>query len=267
MKSVNPFTMSQFLNANKDKHDIFIGGKLSVEDPLFNKKYDLVPYGIVNHVVLKEESFEGVNDTIQYFDDIHRTWQRIAERLLPLPSLYKYGQETWEWTIGRNLKDQLIASGAYSLELALQLQNISVRPIVYSLYLLESVVHLELYHNDNSSGNMIMNDITLSTNMKENPNYQYIPTSFFKNIGLAHMNLVRAKKSSELTSLRMFSDFFNSFDTINWPSRQNKDWKGWSAKQFLQYWKIFLERDDARDDPQYGTILQIYSQVKKKDNT
>jgi hypothetical protein len=266
-KSLKPFTMSQFLHANKDKHEIFIGGKLSVEDPIFNKKYDLIPHGIVNHVVSKEKSVEFV-DTMQYFDDIHTVWQRIAQRLLPLPSLHKYGQETWEWTIGRNLKDQLIASGAYSLELALQLQDASVHPIVYSLYLLESVIHLELSHSDNSSGKKIMDQTILSAtaNIKENSNYQYIPTSFFKNIGLAHMNLVRAKKSNDLTSLSLFNDFFGSFNTIRWPSKEIRDWKGWSAKQFLHYWKIFLERDDASDDPQYGTIKSIYSQVKKNDN-
>ena len=108
--------------------------------------------------------------------------------------------------------------------------------------------------------------LSATANIKENSNYQYIPTSFFKNIGLAHMNLVRAKKSNDLTSLSLFNDFFGSFNTIRWPSKEIRDWKGWSAKQFLHYWKIFLERDDASDDPQYGTIKSIYSQVKKNDN-
>lgn len=41
-------------------------------------------------------------------------------------------------------------------------------------------------------------------------------------------------------------------------------WREWSADRFMFYWGLFLEKPEARQDPQYELISNLYQQVKDK---
>lgn len=43
----------------------------------------------------------------------------------------------------------------------------------------------------------------------------------------------------------------------------HRDWKRWSADRFTTLWKHFLERPEAKKDPQYKTIKTMYETVLK----
>ena len=53
----------------------------------------------------------------------HYVWRKVVSALPELPSLLKYPEETWEWTIGRDYKDRLGETGANILELALRMTD------------------------------------------------------------------------------------------------------------------------------------------------
>lgn len=41
-------------------------------------------------------------------------------------------------------------------------------------------------------------------------------------------------------------------------------WRDWSAERFMYYWGLFLEKPEARNDPQFQLISNLYGQVKEK---
>ena len=45
------FSMHSFVTANIDSMDVFLGGKFSFKDPLFEKDFELAPFGLVSKVV------------------------------------------------------------------------------------------------------------------------------------------------------------------------------------------------------------------------
>ena len=62
-------------------------------------------------------------------------------------------------------------------------------------------------------------------------------------------------------------DVFRTASSINWPSSPSNidtdSWIKWSFKRFLFVWGQYLRRDDAKIDPQYGTIKSTYDAMSK----
>ena len=50
----------------------------------------------------------------------------------------QYPEETWEWTIGRDLKDRVADSAAHLLEKAIPTMAVEVQPLVDAVYWLEN---------------------------------------------------------------------------------------------------------------------------------
>lgn len=105
----NAFTLLQFLDANYENYEIFLGGKVTHPDDNMAAKYDMVPVGLVSKFV---QMTHVPNGTV-YSKIAHDSWSMVRSNLPVLPNNKKYPEETWEWTIGRDFKDRLM--GKYYL--------------------------------------------------------------------------------------------------------------------------------------------------------
>jgi hypothetical protein len=101
--SSGTFTLYDFLDANIQSHDIYLGGKLSFSDPHVDHFYELVPVGLVRRFVPKSQ----VDNGSIYAGTVARSWAQVTQELPRLPDVRKYPEETWEWTIGRDFKDRV----------------------------------------------------------------------------------------------------------------------------------------------------------------
>jgi hypothetical protein len=111
----NAFTLISFLNENilkphpqddalySKERSVFVGGKLSSFDHRLEEFYELVPHGLVSEFV----PVHGIANGSVYLPKLVNSWEVVQSYLASLPSIDKYSEETWEWTIGRDYKDRL----------------------------------------------------------------------------------------------------------------------------------------------------------------
>jgi hypothetical protein len=71
VKSKTAFTLSQFVDANLDSLPIYLSGKLSFRDSVFESKYDLVPVGLVSRI----EKVSDLPDGTAYSPTIRKAWK------------------------------------------------------------------------------------------------------------------------------------------------------------------------------------------------
>jgi len=92
-------------------------------------------------------------------------------------------------------------------------------------------------------------------------------SNLLKNLGLAYIDLLQCKSLGQEKYLSGPSeDIFDTFDTLpSWPSNNNGEdaWKQWAMEQFTKYWGLYLQRPDAKGDPQYATIKNAHSATLK----
>ena len=94
-------------HSRKSPRHVYLGGTLSYSDPALGPAYDMVPVGMVSR-------FVPVNERItaeEYVGITHNGWDAVSESLSllkGLPDAIQFPQETWEWTIGRDMKDRVI---------------------------------------------------------------------------------------------------------------------------------------------------------------
>lgn len=65
------FTLSQFVDANIDSHPIFLSGKLSFKDSVFERKYEHVPIGLVSRI----ESIDRLPNGTSYTPMMRSSWK------------------------------------------------------------------------------------------------------------------------------------------------------------------------------------------------
>ena len=226
------YTLSSFVEANIHSRKVFITGKMSYPDPDLEARYDLVPFGLTQEIVRKEKSPSPIAHAKQNSNH----WQKITNLISHLPDLQRYPEETWEWTIARDYLDKVTDTAAFRLSKATQEGAVCSVCLIEAVYFLESAVYLE-----NSRNNTV-------------------PTYLLKNLGLAHVHLIQNKEISEQSLKPPIIDFFSSLKHIPWPA---KEWKAWSSDRFLFAWGSFLRRKDAKSDPQYKVVKDMYSQATK----
>ena len=71
VKSGVAFTLSQFLDANIHTHQIFLSGKLSFRDSVFDSKYEHIPHGLVSQI----EEIDKLPNGTAYSRSIRPAWQ------------------------------------------------------------------------------------------------------------------------------------------------------------------------------------------------
>lgn len=235
------FTFSKFVKANYDtSNGIFIGGRPSYIDPIYQQVFEEIPHGIVNRIVRKSE-VDVRHD--RYRRSSKLIWKKVVKEyaLHGLPDLSKYGQVTWESTIVREFYDHLTSRATHLLHLAVaQVGNKS--KIVPSLA--EACAWLEI---------VALND-ELSV---KNP-------ALWKNLGIGYMHLVRSKEDNfpsleELLVRDMTKHFQVDIKTIWWDGKS--DWKTWASNRWEANWGRFLRMEDAKFDSSYESVKSIYEQV------
>lgn len=90
------------------------------------------------------------------------------------------------------------------------------------------------------------------------------PSALLKNLGLSHLHLVRSKlPDSKL--LPPVPDVLHTMKdkVVEWPNEQ-LGWKAWSSLRFADAWGRFVAHRDARQDPQFDTIYEMYTAVTRK---
>lgn len=242
-KEGKAFTLTQFLDANVMRGvPIFLGGKVSHQDPELTKRYDNVPSGLVSRFVPMHSAPNGT--VFQSY--VYQSWRHVLGSLQTLPDLEKYTEETWEWTIGRDFKDRVQDTAAFYLEAGIQVAKDDPVPLTNAVYWLEAAVVLETSHGGKA------------------------PSSLLKNAGLGHLHLVQSLLLKEKVPLVLDEDLFGIEDYVEWPTDKRvaggMDWKAWSAERFLYYWGAFLERPDAKEDHQYKTIKDMHDKVAAVQN-
>lgn len=110
VRSNKGFTFSQFVAANPH-HSIYFSGKMSFRDSAFDAKYDHEPFGLVSKITPQNK----LPAASKYSSSLEKSWQVVAENVLKkLPEENKYSEETWEWTIARDMKDRLVGQYLFS---------------------------------------------------------------------------------------------------------------------------------------------------------
>lgn len=90
------------------------------------------------------------------------------------------------------------------------------------------------------------------------------PSALLKNLGLCHLHIVRSKLSDEKPLPDVVDVLHTLRDNITpWPANQ-AGWKQWSSFRFLDAWGRFVVHRDAKLDPQFDTISQMYASVARK---
>ena len=113
-------------------------------------------------------------------------------------------------------------------------------------------------------------ETTIYYEMKVHSPPLHVPIGLLKNLGLAHANLVQCRALSGAKTLPLPSyDVFKSTMEISWPSTINgmKTWQEWSTNRFLYAWGAFLQEENAKQDPQYGTIKKMFETVNTASTT
>jgi hypothetical protein len=228
------FTLSAFLDANVDKHSVFLTGKTSFPDPDMNARFDSVPAGLTQQLVRMERSPSAV----AYSAKNTKEWLQLSRHFAALPDLTKYPETTWEWTLGRDYTDKIIDTASFRLMKAIDAEgsSSSSSALVEAVYFLESAVFFEVSRNTT------------------------IPTFLLKNVGLGHLHLIQ-NKDLPANDLVLLKDPLNIRRNISWPVA---DWKRWSTDRFVYSWGTFLRRKDARSDSQYEVIKSMYRQATAK---
>jgi hypothetical protein len=104
------FTFSQFVAANPN-HSIYFSGKMSFRDSTFDKLFDHEPFGLVSKIT----PMNKLPTATKYSASLEKSWLVVADKVLKnLPGEEKYSEETWEWTIARDMKDRLVGEEGLS---------------------------------------------------------------------------------------------------------------------------------------------------------
>ena len=244
------FSFTELLDNNFDvfKGNIFIGGNLNYDNEHL-KSFDEVPYGMTRQFV-RLADLPGISPE-SYRHKSSLAWKVIGRYHKNLPHPRRYGQDTWEWTIGREFYSHWIARGTYLLDLVVKaISNESSNTALPSL--IESTMWLEYAR---------LADTT------ESPS-----ASMLKNLGLAYLHIVRTSNSKFISD-----DVSNSFTALKvgnidmsevlsgtWIDRANNinDVKSWASSRWNLAWKQFLSMADAKSDPSFEQVKSIYEQVK-----
>ena len=235
-KQEGGFSFSEFVDANIERSDIFVGGRLNFDDPAYNERYEEVPFGLVRQIKRRDSPTESSES---YRADSLRVWRTVARHLASdLPSEQKYPPSTWEWTIRREFFDHLVSRATFLLDLSLKEEDQqNVLPSIA-----ESAAWLELASSLDSA--------------------QYAgQPSMKKNLGLAYMNIVRSKE----TSFPSIEDIFaaDAEHMLNWWTWEEGPWKEWSTTRWRESWEAFLALDSSNTEPGYDQIKMIFESVMR----
>lgn len=253
------FTFAQLLDANHlFDGRAFIGGNLVHKDDSYARRYDEIPHGIVRRIIRKGSDKD--NTTESYRKESSKIWQVIArEHAKGLPSLSKYGQDTWEWTIRREFFEHFVSRAAHLLDLALSSSSSDSDDKKIDHSELKSIVEASAWLEAARLNDDISND----------------SPAIWKNLGLAYMNIVRNDEITFPSVKDLFKGTENSFLFENvkkevwWDENNTKDWKAWASIRWQRSWGRFLEIPSAKDDQSYEKVKDIYDlvldSIKKKE--
>ena len=233
------FTIGEFFDANFwNRSGIFLGGKLSYADADYKERYEFLPMGLLSQLSRVDRP-PAIRD---YVADSREFWNAtLAELKRVCLDPAHCSTETWEWTIQREAFDHVAERAAYVLESAMKEE-----PHDPAL-LLEAAVWFE---------HCAAYDANMST-----------PST--KNLGLAHVHLVRSTKAPG--PLPFVPDPVGAAGILHaaggepfaalHPGAATPEWKAWASARFQAMWGEFLARPDATNDAQYDTIKDLYTKV------
>jgi len=263
------FTADEFLEANlpRFKGGIYIGGQLSYStDQFVHNKFDFIPYGMVSKVARRDkpQNFAGWKKATG------PVWNAVFERFPSLPLEAKFGEDTWEWTVGREFYDHVAEHGAHILDLAVN-GDFNLEDLLTAAQFMELAVAFD----------------------------PHLKTATLKNLGLAYLHVVKDKTAASpkypaprgtqrrvdwaqaeylhrthprLSRMESLVEPLNNFAaSAAWNSSsptlvppEGVDFKSWASERFLAMWRAFINRPDAHKDPSYSDVLRILKHVEDK---
>ena len=245
------FSFSELLEQNFDsfKGRVFIGGILNYDEEHL-KGFEEIPFGMTRQFVRRDDLSNIIAE--EYRRKSALAWRVIGRYHEHLPDIYRYNEETWEWTIVREFYSHWLARATYLLDLAVK-ANPNNEPISTLPALIESALWLEYAR---------LADTT-----------QIPQASLLKNVGLAYLHLVRTPDSkfqtdhisNSFTSLKVGNIDMSEVLSGNWIVRASNvdDVKTWASSRWNLAWKEFLLMEDAQSDPSFEQIKFIYDQVNQ----
>ena len=228
----------------------FIGGNKLFDEQSYSRNYMEIPHGLVRRIV-KAKDMKKHNNAETYRRESQRIWQTIAkEQSEGLPSLLRYTNATWEWTLHREFYEHFAERAAHLLDLAVS-KDTSGSSKLKSI--VEACAWLEIARtNDEISDSSI---------------------GLWKNLGLAYMKIVQSDEDDDVDSLPKVKDIFvnteNSFlfqsiDDSWWNQDHQTSWKGWASMRWREAWRHFLKMDGAKRDSSFEQVKAIYDTVLGK---
>eukprot|EP01032_Pedospumella_encystans_P010482 gene10482-12246_t len=302
LRTHNAFTLKQFLDANTPHVAVYLGGKLSYNDPQLNMHYEMVPVGMVSRFVPTSATGGAVTsvENVAVADDVtaerfvnntHSGWSDVFAYLsvLTLPDPVQFPMETWEWTIGRDYRDRIADTAAYLLEKALQVESTNPLPLVEAIYWLESAYVIEQLNatqlrsiraiHSSASAERSDNEHVMQSVQKnvrkliastlsevadvEGSGAVHTPAHLLKNTGLAYVHLVRNNALAGTVMPLPQQDVLRTLETGLLAWPTTENIRLWASTRFLFFWGEFLKHPDALRDSQYPAIKTMYETATK----
>jgi hypothetical protein len=241
-KEERPFDIAELVDANYSRRPFFMEGSPNYADHYLVQRYDLVPEGLSFRI----RSRRDVQSLEDWMISSGEAWGKV-EMYLPrrgLPPPDKYTAEWWESTLRIIYVTHLAQSCAYAIERAIAVAEADRTPkeiaaMLYGAVLGETALTWGAEDGDSPAA-----------------------ASLLKNLGIAYMNMVRSATVMRLENLPRLPNGGSS-DLLPW-GLNGSSWKDRASSRFLEMWGSFLQHPDAKDDPDYGRISEIYNLISSK---
>ena len=195
---------------------------------------------------IKKGEGDGLENVRLWSEQNRRILGNIGKTFETVPNLDKWGMDTWEWTVHRELFDHLADSNSYYLDLVVGEIGEQMAPqekldaLVEITAIYEMILKYDVFNNDKDFG-------------------------LYKNLGLAYMHMVRSDNTLEFRRREglFLIEGMDIFDDLgeNFPSKLAKDYKDYASLRWGEVWKQFLAMEGSENDGSYATVKTLIERI------
>jgi hypothetical protein len=232
---------------------IYIGGEVGAgAEGGYRDHYEDIPYGLLKRIVPKNRPYNKLEYS-KWIEGSNHAWKQIHTALPALPSVEKYNEETWEWTVGKDYWDHRATSAAYKLEMVSSPKNCG--PVCgESVEAKERELHL-LIEAANSLEEFILKDPVGPS------------PAMVKNAGIAYSKMIQGKFPEKVKNKLQGTGypFLESTRALMFEQKKYGDWSEHASYRTLNLWSKFINMEGSEKDPSYENVKRIVEYLKQTD--
>ena len=232
---------------------IYIGGEVGAgAEGGYRDHYEDIPYGLLKRIVPKHRPFNALEYST-WIEGSNHAWKQIHDALPVLPSVKKYNEETWEWTVGKDYWDHRATSAAYKLEMVTNPKLCG--PVCGT--------------SDEAKERELKLLVEAANSLEEFILYDPVGPSpaMVKNAGIAYSKMVQGKFPEDVKNKYLGSGypFLQSTRDIMLKQQKYGDWSEHASYRTLNLWSRFVNMKGSEQDPSYESVKNIVKFLEKTD--